>query len=184
MSGIKYLAAMSLLASLLVASAAQAMTFPEFDNMASKDRQAFMDFQSVAAETVLRQEGRYDDAAKVHRLFNEIRPGDNLPVGEAELELNNANFRVFDDEKQIKDHNAPRMHVEAALAATISKNGIALTPDFIKSFEQLIATFQPKYPPMFAPAPPPRAAPPVAAPPKPFDDDPIGPGGFITPPPK
>jgi hypothetical protein len=45
-------------------------------------------------------------------------------------------------------------------------------------------------PPAIAPAPPSPAAPtpaslpdpPVASPPAPFDDDPIGPGGFITPP--
>ena len=45
-------------------------------------------------------------------------------------------------------------------------------------------------PPAIAPAPPSLAAPtpaslpdpPVASPPAPFDDDPIGPGGFITPP--
>jgi hypothetical protein len=101
-------AASVLSASMLVASAAQANTFPEFDTMASKDRQAFMDFQSVAAESVLRQEGRYDDAAKVHRLFNNISDGSALPLGEAELEMNNANFRVFDAEKQVKDHNARR----------------------------------------------------------------------------
>ena len=75
------------------------MDFQQFDHMASEDRQAFLNSLPKAAESVLNQEGRGTDAQKVHVLFNEIRPGDNLPVGEAELELNVDNARVADAKK-------------------------------------------------------------------------------------
>lgn len=137
------LAAMLLSASLLAASAAQAMDIIQFDLMTAKDRQAFLDFQSVAAERVLNQQGRSADAAKVHVLFNDIRPGDNLPVGEAELELNLDASRVRDDEKHIQNPDAPRVQVEVALAIVLKKNGIAITPDFIKALMQQTGTFRP-----------------------------------------
>jgi len=68
-------------AALLFASGAQAMPFQQFDHMAAQDRQDYLDFLPKAAETVLRQQGRDDDAAKVHQLFNEIHPGDALSIG-------------------------------------------------------------------------------------------------------
>jgi len=65
----------------------QAMDIVQFDQMTNQDRQSFLDSLSRHAETVLNQEARSVDAAKVRHLFNDIRTGDNLPVGEAELEL-------------------------------------------------------------------------------------------------
>jgi hypothetical protein len=41
-------------------------------------------------------------------------------VGEAELELNPDNERVRDDEKHIKNPDAPRVQVESALALTLT----------------------------------------------------------------
>jgi hypothetical protein len=174
------------LAVMLLPSAAQAMDIIQFDLMTAKDRQAFLDYQSVAAETVLNQEGRSADAAKVHVLFNDIRPGDNLPVGEAELELNLAASRVRDDEKQIKNHDAPRVQVEVALAIVLKKNGFAITSEFIRALMQQTGTFQRSLVSLkqnvVLPLPPQRTAPPAASHPAPADDDPIGSGGFITPP--
>jgi hypothetical protein len=137
------LAAMFLSASLLAASAAQAMDIIQFDQMTNQDRQAFLDSLSRDAETVLNREGRNADAAKVHQLFNEIRPGDNLPVGEAELELNLDNQRVRDDEQHIKSPDAPRLQVESALALTLFRKGVQINPDFIKALMQLTGTFRP-----------------------------------------
>ncbi len=130
-------------ASLLAVSAAQAMKIIQFDKMVAQDRRAFLNSLSKATETVLEQEGRSADAQKVHQLFNDIRPGDNLPVGEAELELNLANERVRDAEKHIQNPDAPRVQVEVALAETLSKNGVQITPDFVKALMQLTGTFQP-----------------------------------------
>jgi hypothetical protein len=143
MSSFKIMAATFLSASMLVASAAQAMTFPEFDNMASKDRQAFLDSLSRDAETVLNQEGRSADAQKVHHLFNDISPGSNLPLGEAEMEMNLDNARVHDAEKHAQNHDAPRVHVEVALVGTLSKHGVTITPDFARAFMQLTGAFRP-----------------------------------------
>ena len=148
MNGVKkYLAATLLSAAMLLPNMAQAMDIIQFDQMTAQDRQDFLNSLSKAAETVLEQEGRSADALKVHHLFDDIRPGDNLPVGEAELELNLANQRVRDDKKHIQNHDAPRVQVEVALALTLSKNGIQVTPDFVKALMQLTGTFQPKSPP-------------------------------------
>ena len=103
MRSLRVLAASCLALALFCASAAQAMNIIQFDLMAAQDRQAFLDFLPRAAERVLNQEGRSDDATKVFHLFNDIRPGDNLPVGEAELKLNLDNERVRDTEKHIQN---------------------------------------------------------------------------------
>ncbi|HEY4074881.1 MAG TPA: hypothetical protein VGM52_17425 [Herbaspirillum sp.] len=139
--------ALILSAAVLLSSAAQAMEFQQFDHMTLQDRQAFLNFLSQAAETVLNQEGRSADAQKVDTLFNEIRPGDNLPVGEAELELNVDNARVADAKRGNQNPNLPRLQVEAALAVTLKKNGIEMSADSLKGFAQVIDTFRPKSPP-------------------------------------
>jgi hypothetical protein len=130
-------------AVMLCANAAQAMDIIKFDQMPAQDRQAFLDSLSRDAETVLEEEGRSADAQKVHQLFNAIRPGDNLPVGEAELELNLDDERVRDAEKHIQNPAAPRVQVEVALALTLSKNGVQINPDFVKALMQQTGTFQP-----------------------------------------
>lgn len=72
------------------------MDIIQFDLMTNQDRQAFLDSLSGADETVLNQEGRSDDAAKLHQLFNDISAGSSLPLREGKLELNLANERVRD----------------------------------------------------------------------------------------
>ena len=143
----KFLAATFLSAAMLLSGAAQAMDIIQFDQMTAQDRQAFLNFLPKAAETVLEQEGRSADAQKVHHLFNDIVPGDALPIGEAELEGNLANARVHDAEKHIQNPDAARMQVEVALVGTLSKNGVEITPDFARAFMQLTGTFQPQSPP-------------------------------------
>jgi hypothetical protein len=115
--------------------------------MAAQDRQDFLDSLSRDAETVLEQEGRSADAQKVHHLFNDISPGSDLPLGEAELEMNLDSARVRDAEKHIQNHNAPRVQVETALISTLRKNGIEISPDSVKGLFQLTGTFKPKVPP-------------------------------------
>jgi hypothetical protein len=143
----QHLMATFLSAAMLFTSAAQAMDIIQFDQMTAQDRQAFLDSLSKDAETVLEQEGRSADAQKVRQLFDDIRPGDDLPVGEAELEMNLANARVRDAEKHIKNHDAPRVQVETALISTLRKNGIEISTDFIKGLFQLTGTFRPQSPP-------------------------------------
>jgi len=143
----RFLVAAFMSAVMLLPNAAQAMDIIQFDQMAAQDRQDFLDSLSRDAETVLEQEGRSADAQKVHHLFNDISPGSDLPLGEAELEMNLDNARVRDAEKHIKNHDARRVQVETALALTLSKNGVQITPDFVKAFMQLTGTFKPKVPP-------------------------------------
>jgi len=111
--------------------------------MTAQQRQAFLNFVPQAAETVLNQEGRSDDAAKVQHLFNDISTGNVLPLGEAEMELNLDNERVRDAKKHAQNHDAPRVQVEVALAETLSKNGVQINPDFVKALMQQTGTFRP-----------------------------------------
>ena len=143
----KFLAATFLSTAMLFSSAAQAMEIQQFDQMAAQDRQDFLNSLPKAAETVLEQEGRSADATKVHHLFNDILPGDALPIGEAELEGNLANARVRDAEKHIQNPAAPRVQVETALISTLRKNGIEISTDFVKGLLQSTETFKPKFPP-------------------------------------
>ncbi|HEY6618959.1 MAG TPA: hypothetical protein VIY68_05395 [Steroidobacteraceae bacterium] len=130
-------------AALLAANAAQAMDSIRFDQMTNQDRQAFLDSLSRGAETVLNQEARSADAAKVHQPFNDIIPGDALPIGEAELEGNLADQRVSDAEQHnIKNPDAPRLQVESALTLTLIEHDIQITPDFVKALMQQSGTFQ------------------------------------------
>jgi hypothetical protein len=128
----KFLVAAFMSAAMRLPNMVQAMDIVQFDQMTAQDRQAFLDFVRQAAETVLNQEGRSDDAAKVHHLLNDISPGSVLPLGEAEFEMNLDNERVRDAEKHAQNHDAPRVQVEVALAETLSKNGVKITPDFVK----------------------------------------------------
>lgn len=147
MHGLKLLSVAFLSAALLSAGAAEAMDIIQYDLMTAQDQHAFLDSLSKDAETVLNQEGRSDDATKVFHLFNDISPGSVLPLGEAEMEMNLDDARVRDAQKQIQHHNAPRVQVEAALLATLFKNGVQITPAFAKSLMQLTGTFRPKSPP-------------------------------------
>ncbi len=142
----KFLVAAFMSAAMLLPNMAQAMDIVQFDQMTAHARRAFLDSLSRDAEKVLEQEGRSADAQKVHRLFNDIRPGDNLPVGEAELELNLDNARVRDAEKHIQTPAAPRVQVETALISTLRKNGIEISTDFIQGLFQQTGTFQPQSP--------------------------------------
>jgi hypothetical protein len=136
--------AVILFAVMLLSGAVQAMDIIQFDRTTSQNRQSFIDFLPRAAETVLNQEGRTDDAAKVHQLFNAVSSGSDLPLGVAELEGNLANQRVRNVQQHIKNPDAPQLQVESALALTLSKNGIQVTPDFVKALMQQTAAFQPK----------------------------------------
>jgi len=140
-----FLVAAFMLAAMFLPVMARAMDITQFDQMSNQDRQDFLDSLSRDAETVLEQQGRSADAAKVHHLFNDIVPGDALPIGEAELEGNLDDARVRDAEKQIQNHNALRVQVEAALALTLNAHDIKITPDFVKALMQLTGTFKPKH---------------------------------------
>jgi hypothetical protein len=168
--------------ALLSAPVTQAMEIEQFDRMAGQDRQDYMDLLVQGAQKVLIAQGRKDDAAKVNKLFTEIHSGNVFPDGEIAYEENLDRARVADVKKRAEDPTARRLEVEDALFVTVRKAGIVLPP----SFFTFAANFKPKLPAKSArpPAVPPRSPVPVAPRSTPSDDDPIGPGGFIVPPPR
>ena len=135
------------LAILLIATASQAMPFSQFDGMAAQDRQDYMKFLVECVQRVLIDQGHKDQAAKVYQLFNEILPGDALPLGEAEFEGNLSNARVRDAKRHAEDPNARRIEIESALTGTLRKNGFDVTQDFVNRLMKLANTFKPKYSP-------------------------------------
>jgi hypothetical protein len=118
-------------ASLLFIGPALAMQIQLFDRMAAQDQQDYINLLMQGAEKVLIEAGRSDDAAKVHKLFHEISPGSELPLGEAEFEMNLDNARVADAERHLKEPDAPRLQVEHAMIVTLKKNGINLPKTFM-----------------------------------------------------
>jgi hypothetical protein len=158
-------------AAIVVSGPVHAMQIQVFDRMTAPDRQDYMNLLMETAQKVLIEAGRQNDAAKTHQLFAEIHQGDALPIGEAQFEGNLAIARVAD---ALSDPKGPRLEVEEVLAVTLKKNGIELPGSFF--------TVASKFLPPIAPTPPSTTVPPVSSRPAPPDDDPIGPGGFITPP--
>ena len=131
----------------LAARPACAMSFPQFDAMSAQDRVAYMNFLVDAAQKTFVDEGHTEIAARIYQLFNEVHPGDNLSLGDIEFQKNLDNARVSDAERYAQDHKVQRIQVEAALAVTLKKNGIEMTPDFFRGLMQIASTFKPKDPP-------------------------------------
>ena len=173
-----------LVTSLLAASAARAMEIRQFDKMADSDQSEYIGNLIVGAENALIDEGKPDLAAQIKNLFTTKEPGDADVIGMVEFERNLALARVADTQRAERDPNAHRLEVEDAMLVTLQKNNIPLSQGFVKAFRAINAGFRTKNGPIVAPTPVLRAAPPATSHPKPDDDDPIGPGGFITPPPK
>jgi hypothetical protein len=120
-----------------------AMEIQKFDMMSSEDRQAYMDFLPEAAQRLLAEAGRKDDASKVHNLFKEIHPGNVLSDGEIAFEENLDRARVADVKKHAEDPSARRLEVEDALFVTLKKAGVVLP----QSFFVVGKDFKPKHPP-------------------------------------
>jgi hypothetical protein len=131
-------------AAVLFSSAATAMEIRQFDKMAVKDQDDYINDLIDGAEKVLTDKGRPDLAAQVEHLFTTKNNGDADVIGMVEFERNLAILRL-DDVKHAAAHpNDPRLEVEDAMFATLDKNGIKL-PD---SFFTVMKDFKPKHPPM------------------------------------
>jgi hypothetical protein len=132
-----------LLTLVLSGSAAQAMTIIQFDKMSDDDQNEYVADLVVGAEHVLTGAGHPEQAAQVHKLFTDIKPGDKISDGMADFAILLAKARVADDLRVQKEPNARRLEVEDAMALTLRKNGIEM-PD---SFFTVNANFRPKLPP-------------------------------------
>ena len=135
----------SFILTFLMASvaAAQAMEIEQFDKMAAQDQSEYIVVLIEGAQKVLIQSGRKDLAAKVHKLFVTVIPGDDASIGTVEFESNLARARLADVRRLQKDPRAERLEVEDAMAATLHKNDIEL-PD---TFFTVASSFRPKLPP-------------------------------------
>lgn len=153
-------------AAMFFSAPIHAMQIQEFDRMAAPDRKDYVNLLTESAQKVLTEAGRQNDAAKTRQLFTQAQRG------EAEFESNLALARVADG---VSGPKGPRATVEDAFAVTLKKNGIELPGSFF--------TVASKFLPPIVPTPSSKPAASVPSRPAPSDDDdPIGPGGFITPP--
>ena len=139
----KFLAATFLPAAMLFTSAAQTMEIRQFDKMADQDQAEYVGLLVQGAEKVLIAQGKTNLAAQVDQLFTKIPPGDKMPLGMTEFEINLALARVADAKNVIKDPKAQRIEVEDAMFVTLQKNHIEL-PD---SFYTVNSGFKPKHAP-------------------------------------
>jgi hypothetical protein len=146
MRGFELLAALSLSASLLVASAAQAMEIQQYDKMSNDDEGEYVGRLVGGAEQAFKDEGRADLAAQVDHLFTTTLPGDKITIGVGEFQLNLARARVTDEKNVEKDPSAHRLEVEDAMLVTLKKNNIPLSEDFIGAFRATNNIFHPKLP--------------------------------------
>jgi len=136
------LAATFLSAAILVPSATQAMTIVQFDRMAGQDQGDYVVRLIEGAQRVLIDEGKNDLAARIHKLFTDIPPGEDVPAGVTQFELLLAETRLADLERIEKDPKAVRLHVEHAMFATVKINDITLP----KTFMGVGNAFKPKFP--------------------------------------
>jgi hypothetical protein len=121
----------------------QAMEIRQFDKMADRDQAEYVGLLVQGAEKGLIGQGRTDLAAKVDQLFTKTPPGDRMPLGMTEFEINLALLRLADAKNAENNPNDPRVEVEDVMAITLEKNGIKL-PD---SFCTVAKNFKPKFPP-------------------------------------
>jgi hypothetical protein len=144
MSGLTVLAATVLSASLLVASASQAMEIRQFDKMATQDRSDYVASLVIGTQQVLTDEGRPDLADQIHKLFTDTPVGDEASIGMTEFMRNLARARVADAERAAQVPNAHRLEIEDAMLVTLQKNNIALSQAFVKAFRAINSNFRPR----------------------------------------
>jgi hypothetical protein len=137
------MAVMFISAALMSTGFAQAMEIRQFDKMADEDKGRFIATLVEGAQKVLMDNSRSEKAAQVERLFNEVLPGDKIPVGLVQLQNNIAIARVADVKRASQNPNARRLAIEDAMAVTLKKNGIELP----QAFFAVANKFKPKFAP-------------------------------------
>jgi len=138
-----FLTAGSMLAAILVASAAQAMEIWKFDKMAQDDRAEYVSELIGGAEKVLTDEGKADQAGQVAYLFRTNTPDGNTSIGMSQFTVTLAMARLTDAKNVEKDPSTARIEVEDAMTLSLEKNDGIKLPD---SFFRIASSFRPKYP--------------------------------------
>lgn len=133
----------ALLGLLIVSSnGARAMPIVEYDKMAVSDQSDFIAALIEGVQQLLLKRAQNGDAAKVHTLFTEIKPGNTIPTGMQEFETYLANVRVLDAERYARSHDVARLEVEQAMTLTLRRNGVSVPPGFM----DVADGFRPKLP--------------------------------------
>jgi hypothetical protein len=128
-------------AAIQFAVTANAMSFPQFDKMSTSGQAEFIADLVDRTEKALKDEGKAELAMKVEQLFADIKPGDKMSLGLAELERNVARARLADVHRLEKDPKAPLLDVEDALFVTLQKNGIELSSNAMNGVINALASF-------------------------------------------
>jgi hypothetical protein len=155
----------------------QVMEIRAFDKMTDEDQTGYILQMLLVVAKPMTIPGEKPLAAEVTRLFTETPAGQKTPLGMSEVRKNLAAERLADARAAAQTPPGPRVWVEDAMADTLRHFGFEVPNSLFTGAKD----FKPTHPPGEKPAP---ATPPPPAPSTPpaNDDDPIGGGGFITPP--
>jgi hypothetical protein len=126
------------------AGAAQAMEIRQFDKMATQDRSDYVASLVIGTQQVLTEEARPDLADKIHKLFTEVPPGDEIALGMTEFTSNLDRARLADVQRAAQDPTAHRLEVEDAMLVTLQKNNIPMSREFVQTFRAINSNFRPK----------------------------------------
>jgi hypothetical protein len=131
----------SMVVTLLAATAlwprlSSAMEIQQFDRMAKEDQQHYLAFLVKEAQKLLIEQGRRDQAVGVSHLFQDIPPGEDRSVGEAQFELELAAARAYSANVNMPG-KVSWNQVDFVLFQTLFKNGIRPSPAFYQRFQEV-----------------------------------------------
>ncbi len=127
---------------LLLSVSLYAMEIWKWDKMAGLDQDEYIVILVQGSQQALKDAGRSDDAAKVHKLFT-TNDENGVSIGMNEFMMTLALARKADADRITKDSGATRLEVEHAMVVMLKKNDIILP----KSFMTVNKDFKPKHPP-------------------------------------
>lgn len=132
MTGLRKAVGLALLATAgLWPRPSAAMEIRQFDRMAAEDQQHYVAFLVTEAQKLLVEQGRGDLAARVHQLFRDIPPGEQLSPGEAQ-------FRKHLDGllEHVGQVPGVTFQIEEVLLLTMTRNGIGTSRRFSRDLAQ------------------------------------------------
>jgi hypothetical protein len=131
-----------LIAALIVHRTASALDIKDYYRMATEDQARFGQTLQDGAEKLLRDGGRSDLAAQLHRLFTEIRPGEKISDGTNEYLANLEDMLRAEVKREAANPNRPHLQAERAFRDMAADHGISLPTQF----ETVAASFRPQLP--------------------------------------
>ena len=137
--------AIALFALALFAHAgAHATDFTSFDRLDIQGQAEYVTAMVDASQQALRAEKRTDLADRLVQTFMEIKPGDQISDGQAELQILIAKARLADAKRLAKDPKARPLDVEDALFVWLKRSDMPPTDAHITSVLDAMAKFHPR----------------------------------------